>query len=121
MKVLVDTPVWIDHLQRDNLILRRMLTAGVVYLASPVLGELAAGSLPNRQRTLQDLRLMPRLTEPAAEAVLDWIEAHALGGRGLSWVDCLLLATAEQNKAEIYTRDRILVREAGVLKLAFRG
>jgi len=52
--------------------------------------------------------------------VLDWIEAHRLGGRGLSWIDCLLLVIAEQNNATIYTRDRVLVRHAEKFKVAFR-
>jgi predicted nucleic acid-binding protein len=119
MKVLVDTPVWIDHLHRADATLQRLLAADVVHLASPILGELAAGNLPHRRRTLTDLRMIRRLTEPSAEEVLDWVEMRSLGGKGLSWVDCLLLATAEQNRAAIYTRDRILAREAAALKVAF--
>ncbi len=121
MKVLVDTPVWIDHLQRDDVTLRRLLAAGVVYLATPILGELIAGNLPNRERTVADLRLIPRLAEARPDEVLDWIETRRLGGKGLSWVDCLLLAIAEQNGAAIYTHDRILARHAGLLKVAFAG
>lgn len=121
MKVLVDTPVWIDHLRRDDATLRRLLAAGVVYLATPILGELIAGNLPNRQRTVADLRLIPRLAEPRSDEMLDWIETRSLGGKGLSWVDCLLLAIAEQNGAAIYTHDRVLARQASFLKLAFTG
>ena len=87
--------------------------------AIPVLGELAAGNLPDRQRTLADLRLLPRLADAPAEYVLEWIETNRLGGKGLSWVDCLLLATAEHNHATIYTRVRILARHAGLLNLVF--
>ena len=95
------------------------MLADAVCIATPVLGELSAGNLPDRQRTLADLRLLSRLQEPAPAQVLDWIEIHRLGGKGLSWVDCILLVTAEQNKVPIYTRDRILARFAGNLKLAF--
>lgn len=119
MKVLVDTPIWIDHLHRGDATLRRLLLANAVCIATPVLGELAAGNLPDRQRTLADLRLLSRLPEPSPEHVLDWIDARRLGGKGLSWVDCLLLVTAEQNKVPIYTRDRVLARCAANLKLAF--
>jgi predicted nucleic acid-binding protein len=121
MKVLVDTPVWIDHLHRDDPALRRLLLAGVVHTATPVLGELAAGNLPNRRRTLTDLRLLPRLAEPSGDQVLEWIDVNSLGGKGLSWVDCLLLAIAEQDGAAIYTRDRVLLRHATNLALAFAG
>ena len=119
MKVLVDTSIWIDHLHRTDGTLTQLLSTDAVYVAVPVLGELAAGNLPNRGRTLKDLRLMRRLVEAPAEDVLDWIEAHDLGGKGLSWVDCLLLATAEQNKAAIYSRDGVLVRVARSMNLAF--
>jgi predicted nucleic acid-binding protein len=119
VKVLVDTPVWIDHLHRDDTILRQLLISGVVYLANAVIGELAAGSLPNRTRTLSDLRSMSRFADPSGDEVLDWIEKHQLGGKGLSWIDCLLLVIAEQNNAAIYTRDRILARHARAVKIAF--
>ena len=46
VKVMVDTPVWIDHLHRSDATLRRLLASGVVHIAGPILGELAAGSLP---------------------------------------------------------------------------
>jgi predicted nucleic acid-binding protein len=119
MKVLVDTPVWIDHLHRGDATLRRLLAGGVVYLAGPILGELAAGSLPNRQRTLADLRVLQRFADPASEEVLDWIERHRVSGKGLSWIDCMLLVIAGKNRAVIYTRDRILARHAAALQLAF--
>jgi len=119
MKVLVDTPVWIDHFHRSDATLRRLLASGVVYLAGPVLGELAAGSLPKRLRTLADLRVLGRFADPSTDEVLDWIETHQVSGKGLSWVDCVLLVIAERNGALIYTRDRILSRHAAGLQLAF--
>ena len=119
MKVLVDTPIWIDHLHRGDSTLHRLLLADAVCVATPVLGELTAGNLPDRQRTLADLRLLSRLEEPPPEKVLDWIERHRVGGKGLSWVDCLMLAIAEHNKVPIYTRDRVLARFAANLKLGF--
>ncbi len=121
MKVLVDTPVWIDHLHRNDATLRRLLASGVVYLAGPILGELAAGSLPNRRRTLADLRLLRRFPDPSSDEVLDWLEMENLGGKGLSWIDCILLSIARRNGAAIYTRDRILARHAAALRLAFAG
>ena len=119
MKILVDTPVWIDHLHRSDATLRRLLGSGLVYLAGPILGELAAGSLPNRRQILADLRRLRRFADPASDEVLDWIEAHQVSGKGLSWIDCVLLVIAEKNGALIYTRDRILSRHAATLQLAF--
>lgn len=119
MRILVDTPVWIDHLHRDDPTLRRLLLDDAVCLASPVLGELIAGNLPNRARTIADLRLLPRLKEPMPDQVFDWVEVNSLGGTGLSWVDCLLLTTAQHNGVRLWTRDRSLNRTARRLTLAY--
>ncbi|MDP9291793.1 MAG: PIN domain-containing protein [Verrucomicrobiota bacterium] len=121
MKVLVDTSIWIDHLHRADAMLQNLLLEDAVWVPVPVLGELIAGNIPNRRRTLADLRMMPRLAEPPAEQIFSWIEAHRLGGKGLSWVDCQLLVTAERDHAVIYTHDRILLQFARALKLAFAG
>jgi predicted nucleic acid-binding protein len=117
--VLVDTPIWIDHFQRDDLALRELLLHDAVCVAPPVLGELIAGKLPQRERTITDLRLLPRLPDPNPDEVFDWIDLNRLGGKGLSWVDCLLLVVAEQNGVAIWTRDRVLDQTARRLKLAY--
>ncbi|MGI9113477.1 MAG: hypothetical protein DLM52_07455 [Chthoniobacterales bacterium] len=119
VKVLVDTSVWIDHLNRADPLLQRLLLAGVVYVANPVLGEIAAGNIPERRRTMLYLHVMQRFTDPAPDDVLGWIDTQAFGGKGLTWVDCLLLVLAQQNRAVIYTRDRVLARHAAQLKVAF--
>jgi predicted nucleic acid-binding protein len=119
MRVLVDTPIWIDHFHRDDPALRQLLLDDSVCAASPVLGELIAGSLPQRKRTIADLRLLPRLPDPSPDEVFDWIDLNGLGGKGLSWVDCLLLVVAEQNGVAIWTRDRVLDQTARGLKLAY--
>jgi predicted nucleic acid-binding protein len=119
MRVLVDTPVWIDHLHRDDPILRRLLHDDAVCVAAPVLGELIAGNLPNRKQTIADLRLLPRIAEPSADDVFEWVEANSLGGKGLSWVDCLLLASAHESGVAIWTRDKALEQTARRLALAY--
>jgi predicted nucleic acid-binding protein len=119
MRILVDTPVWIDHLHRDDVALRQLLLDDAVCLATPILGELIAGNLPKRRQTITDLRLLPRLAEPDGDDVFDWVETNAVGGKGLSWVDCLLLVTAQQNGVSIWTRDTALDQVARRLKLAY--
>jgi predicted nucleic acid-binding protein len=119
MRVLVDTPIWIDHFHRDDPALRQLLLDDSVCVAPPVLGELIAGNLPQRKRTIADLRLLPRLPDPSPDEVFDWIDLNGLGGKGLSWVDCLLLVVAEQNSVGIWTRDRLLDQTARRLKLAY--
>lgn len=108
MRVLVDTPVWIDHLHCSDPELCRLLWDDAVCVVTPVLGELAAGNLPSRKRTLSDFRLLPRITVPPDDEVLDWIETQKLGGKGLSWIDCQLLVTARQHRVALWTRDKTL-------------
>jgi predicted nucleic acid-binding protein len=121
MRVLVDTPVWIDHFHRDDPSLRELLLNEAAWMATPILGELIAGNLPKRKQTIADLRLLPRLTEPAPDHVFDWIERNGLGGKGLSWVDCVLLAIAEQNGVAIRTRDKALEQTARRLNLGYKA
>ncbi len=119
MRVLVDKPVWIDHWHRSDATLRRLLLDDAVCLAAPVLGELIAGNLPDRKRTITDLRLLPRLLEPPPDDMFDWLELNRLGGTGLSWVDCVLLATAQRNRVSLWTRDRLLDGAARRLNVAY--
>jgi hypothetical protein len=85
MRVLVDTPIWIDHFHRDDPALRQLLLDDSVCVAPPVLGELIAGNLPQRKRTIADLRLLPRLPDPSPDEVFDgsistvWAEKAYLG------------------------------------------
>ena len=58
------------------------------------------------------------MSEPGADEVFDWIELNDLEGKGLSWVDCILLATAARNSVSIWTRERALEQAARRLKLA---
>ena len=119
MRVLVDTPIWIDHFQRSEPALRELLLNDAVCVASPIVGELIAGNLPQRKRTIADLRLLPKLAEPNPNEVFGWVELNRLGGKGLSWVDCLLLFIAEQNGVAIWTRDRVLEQMARRLHVAY--
>jgi predicted nucleic acid-binding protein len=121
MSVLVDTPVWIDHFHRSDAELCRLLQDDRVCVAAPVIGELAAGTLPNRRQTLHMLRLLRCLAVPPDDDVLDWIEMAKLAGKGLSWVDCLLLATARHHRVTLWTRDKILRDSARHLRLDHRA
>jgi predicted nucleic acid-binding protein len=108
MSVLVDTSIWIDHFRVGDERLRALLLDDQVVLAGPILGELIAGNLPKRTRTIADLRLLPCLESPSDTEVFAHIESHRLGGKGLSWVDCQLLATAAMHGVKLWTRDKRL-------------
>ena len=117
MNVLVDTSIWIDHFQAGDNHLRTLLLDDEVVIAAPILGELIAGNLPKRSRTIADLRLLPCLATPPEVEIFTFIESNRLGGKGLSWVDCQLLAIAAEGRVKIWTRDKRLRAMAQALHL----
>lgn len=117
--ILVDTPVWIDHLRVDNAVLKRLLNAGHVLTHPLVIGELALRQMRQREIILAALSDLPR-AEPATDAeVLAFINREALFGRGIGYVDVHLLAAVRLTAgAELWTRDGRLRRVAEELGLA---
>jgi predicted nucleic acid-binding protein len=118
--LLVDTSVWVDHLRAGAPALAVVLEQGSVLMHPFVLGELACGNLKNRGevlRLLGDLPAAPLATDPEA---LDYIERRALMGRGISYADVHLLASAAlAGGARLWTRDKRLAAVAADLKLAY--
>ena len=51
--ILVDTSVWVDHLQRGNNGLAERLLGGLVCTHPYVIGELALGNLKQRATVLE--------------------------------------------------------------------
>ena len=64
MKVLADTSVWVAHFKQPNALLGAMLGADQVLMHPMVLGEIACGTPPDRQRTLMDLATLGQVTLP---------------------------------------------------------
>ena len=110
--ILVDTSVWIDHLRVSDLALIRLLRQGEVLVHSFVIGELALGNLRARAEVLEALGRMPQAVRATDDEVMAFIEAHALQGLGVGYVDAHLLASARlTSNTKFWTRDR---RLAGV-------
>jgi len=115
--VLVDTSVWIDHLRKKNATLVQLLETMQVSTHPFVIGELACGSLANRDQFLTLLAAMPQVPPASHDEVLGFIVAHRLMGRGLGWIDMHLLASASLAKLPLWTVDKRLsavTRELGL-------
>jgi predicted nucleic acid-binding protein len=121
MRVLVDTSLWIDHLHRGEPGLQAALQEGRVWTHPVVIGELAAGRLKHRVELLRHLQKLPRADEIDLSEGLHLIEAHALMGKGLSWSDIQLLASARIDGLKLWSRDRALAKAALALGLAYAG
>ena len=107
--ILVDTSVWIDHLHVSEPALVKALETDQVAVHPFVIGELALGSIANREEVLallSRLRLVSTLTH---QELLDFVNAGELWGRGLSLVDAHLLGAARLVPGiKLWTRDKRL-------------
>jgi hypothetical protein len=106
--ILVDTPIWIDHLRSGNVELAGLLQRELVCSHHFVIGELACGNLRNRQEVLGLLQSLPQLAPATEDEVLFLVEQHRLMGRGIGYIDAHLLAAAVIHDARLWTKDKRL-------------
>jgi predicted nucleic acid-binding protein len=116
--VLVDTSVWVDHFRRGNDALAARLWEGAVWTHPFVIGELACGYLERRREILSLLSALPHVPLLEHGEVLAFVEARALMGRGIGWIDAHLLASATLGRLPLWTLDRRLAAAARRLRLA---
>lgn len=117
--ILADTSIWIDHLRKgDALLMRRLESAQV--LAHPfVTGEIALGSLRQREVVISALGDLPQANVATEEEVLRFVERERLFGLGLGFVDVHLLAAIRLTSGSaLWTRDKRLAEAAARLGLA---
>jgi predicted nucleic acid-binding protein len=115
--VLVDTSVWINHFRHGEPMLAQLLTDGLVLMHPFVCGELACGTLKDRQQILSDFGALPAAKSASTEEVLDLIERRKLYGLGLGWIDAHLLASALLSHSRLWTIDKRLQAAASQLRL----
>lgn len=107
--ILVDSSVWIDHFRHDDPALVRLLHGRQVLAHPFVIGELALGSLRQRDIILGSLRDLPKALVATDEEVQLFIDRHQLFGAGIGYVDAHLLAsTIITAGARFWTRDKRL-------------
>lgn len=116
--ILADTSVWVDHLRRDNVALRALLGEAAVSCHPFVIGELACGTLRNREAILDLLARLPSVPVAQHGEALAFVESRRLMGKGLGWIDVNLLASALLGGVELWTLDRALRAAAVSLGVA---
>ena len=77
-----------------------------------VRGEVACGTMNQRELILGEMELLPQASEARHHEVMHLIEAHALHGRGLGFIDLHLLASARLSHSPLLTRDKRLAMVA---------
>ena len=111
--ILVDTSVWVDHLRRGDPGLVDLLERSAVLMHPFVVGEIACGSLRDRESILELLQDLPAAVVATPDEVLKFIASHALHGKGIGYVDAHLLASAALTPGiQLWTRDTKLRRIA---------
>jgi predicted nucleic acid-binding protein len=119
--ILVDTSVWVDHLRRGDPGLVDLLERSAVAVHPFVIGEIACGSLRDRESVLELLQDLPAAVVADNDEVLHFIEHHALHGKGIGYIDMHLLASVALTEGtEVWTRDTRLREAAELLGLAYR-
>lgn len=115
--ILVDTSVWIAHLQQGESRLVTLLEEMNALTHPFVLGELALGHLVQREEVLDLLGNLPTAEVATHSEVLELIDRRDLAGSGIGWVDAHLLAAALLSDASLWTLDRRLAAVATRLDL----
>jgi predicted nucleic acid-binding protein len=116
--ILVDTSVWIDHLRVADRRLAALLLDEQVLSHRFIDGEIACGALRRRSEVLTLLRNLPHVAPVGDGEAMAFVEAHALAGSGVGWVDVHLLASTYLSGDRIWSKDRPLLRAAQRLGIA---
>lgn len=117
--LLVDTSVWIDHLNGQDASLVWYLEEGLVVTHPFVIGELACGNMRNRAQILASLQQLPALPAASDTEVLYFIEQQRLMGAGIGYIDAhLLAAMVIDGSNTLWTKDKRLHELATALGVA---
>ena len=107
--IVVDTSVWINHLNRSNPTLDMLLRKRTAMMHPMALGELVCGMFSNRSDQLRDWRALPSARLHDHDDVIDWIEVEHLMGRGIGFIDAhLLYSTVRRPGTRLWTHDKRL-------------
>ncbi|MCG2840412.1 type II toxin-antitoxin system VapC family toxin [Sandaracinobacter sp. RS1-74] len=117
--ILVDSTVWVDHLRRGDPLLASRLDAGLVYIHPFIIGEIALGSLRQRDNVLSALRDLPMASQASDDEVQGFIEQQPLYSLGIGYIDAHLLAATRLTPGlRLWTRDKRLNEIASRLGIA---
>jgi predicted nucleic acid-binding protein len=117
--ILVDTAIWIDHLNSVDPALEAVLDSGKVAIHPFIIGEIALGHLRHRDAVLGQLWQLPRTDVATDREVVQLIEDNRLYGTGIGYIDAhLLAATRLTPMTTLWTRDKRLLAAAQRLNLA---
>ena len=127
IRVLADSSVWIAYLRyrtgETAQQLQPMLAEKRIVMTIDVVGELAMGTLAERDRFLGNLSKMDQIPRADPAIVLLEVDQERLWGKGLGWTDAHLLAAvlyAGRDRFRLWTLEGALCKAAERLGVAWR-
>ncbi|MFN3546515.1 MAG: type II toxin-antitoxin system VapC family toxin [Mesorhizobium sp.] len=118
--ILVDTAIWVDHIRHKMPRLIRVLDDGQGLCHPFVIGEIALGSLRDRQFVLESLSSLPQAPVADHGELMFLLEERRLYSLGIGYVDLHLIASCQLLPGTLlWTRDRRLVAAARQLGIDY--
>ena len=120
--ILADTSVWIDHFRGRLSDLQERLDQDEIMIHPFVIGELLLSGVNRRRGAVAELHQLPLAPMPRSEETEALIIRESLDGRGVGYVDTVILAAVRlQPGARLWTLDRKLHAVAAEMSVAFNG
>jgi predicted nucleic acid-binding protein len=117
--ILVDTSIWIDHFRYGDAELRKIIEDDRLLCHPVVVGELALGSLRDRDTVMAFLAAQREAFIATHDEVMTMIDRHSIFSLGIGYTDAHLLASTMLDRRSIlWTRDKRLAaaaRKAGAI------
>jgi len=111
--ILVDTSIWIDHFRYGDADLRKIIEDDRLLCHPFVVGELALGSLREREAVIAFLSAQREAVIATHAEVMTVIERHSIFSMGIGYTDAhLLTSTLLDRRSSLWTRDKRLAAAA---------
>ncbi|MBD9448601.1 type II toxin-antitoxin system VapC family toxin [Rhizobium sp. RHZ02] len=111
--ILVDTSIWIDHFRYGDADLKKIIEDDRLLCHPFVVGELALGSLRERDAVIAFLSAQREAVIATHAEVMTVIERHSIFCMGIGYTDAhLLTSTLLDRRTSLWTRDKRLAAAA---------
>ncbi len=123
MKVIVDTNIWIDFLagKPETIGLKSLVSELKVLRHIWVESELRVGSTPKQNLFFSYYKQIPETVFVNYEVLFQFIQNEKLAGKGLSFIDIGLYASAKMGNHLVWTNDRNLKNLCESKNIFFKG
>jgi len=111
--ILVDSSIWIDHFRHGDLDLTKIIGDDLLLCHPFVIGELALGSLRDRDAVLAFLAAQREAIVATHAEVMTIIDRYSVFSMGIGYTDAhLLTSTLLDRRSSLWTRDKRLAAAA---------